>query len=290
MVMRTKTREHATALVFILPAFTVYLVFWIYPFIYVLYLSFHQWHLGLGRPNFVGFQQYVSLMANNDFQNALKNTFLYMIMTVPLFIVVALALAILVNRKIKGIGVFRVAYYLPVVTSLVAVGVIWTWLYDVDYGLLNFLLGKVGIPQQLWLSDTRTALPSIVVVQVWQYVGFYMIIYLAGLQNIPQIYYEVARMDGAGWWAQFRFITLPSLSEVSFLILIVAAVQSWRMFALVHVMTEGGPLKSTELILNYLYSRAFESFQIGYSSSIAIVMFVILLSLTLIQWKMHRRL
>lgn len=237
---------------------------------------------------FVGIKQYISLTGDGNFWNALKNTFFFTGTTVPLFMVISLFLAVLVNRGIRGTGIFRTAYYFPVVTSLVAVGVIWSWLYDVDYGLLNFVLTKMGFSPFLWLSGINTALPSIVLVYVWQQVGFYMVIYLAGLQNIPKVYYEAAKIDGAGWWRQFRHITLPSLSEVTFLVLIVAAIQSWRMFALVHVMTEGGPLGSTELILNYLYDRAFSAFQMGYSSSIAVVMFVFLVLFTLLQWKVRK--
>jgi len=287
--MRTTRHQTLIAFFFILPALIVYISFWIYPFISVVHLSFHRWHLGLGSMRFVGIQQYLALTRDGDFWNALKNTILFMGTTVPLFVVISLLLAILINRGIRGISIFRTAYYIPVVTSLVAVGIIWVWLYDVDYGLLNFLLTKIGLPPSLWLSGTNTALPSLVIVYVWQRVGFYMIIYLAGLQNIPRTQYEAAEIDGAGRWVKLRYITLPSLSEVTFLLLIVAAIQSWRMFALVHVMTEGGPLGSTELILNYLYNRAFQAFQMGYSSSIAVMMFLFLLFFTMLQWKIRKR-
>nr|WP_246350983.1 sugar ABC transporter permease [Deinobacterium chartae] len=201
-------------------------------------------------------------------------------MSVPLEVGLALAIAVALARPLRGVGFFRTAFFLPVVTSLVAVAMVWEWIYHPSLGLLNALLAPLGVSPVRWLGDPTWAMPALVLLTVWKGTGYYMVIYLAGILDIPEEYYEAARIDGAGRWHIFRHVTWPLLSPTTYLILVLQAINSFQVFASVYTMTGGGPLGSTEVVVFYLYERAFKSFEFGYASAISVVLFVFLLLLT----------
>jgi multiple sugar transport system permease protein len=257
-----------------------YVVFTILPVLGAFYLGLLRWDL-LTEPRFIGLDNFGRLAGDPKFWNALRNTALFSLGSVPLAVGGGLALAVLMNRRVPGVAVFRGIYYVPYVTSWVAVALVWAWLFDRDYGLLNFALRLFGISGPAWLHDPTWALPSVVVVFAWKWMGFYALILLAGLQSIPPSLYEAASIDGAGPWARFRNITLPLLSPATFFVVVTALINALNVFDPIVVMTQGGPNDSTQTLVKYIVDNAFQFFQIGYASAIAAVTFVLVLALTL---------
>jgi multiple sugar transport system permease protein len=195
-----------------------------------------------------------------------------------------LGIALILNQKLKGISFFRMAYFLPVITSAVAVAVIWKVIYNAHFGLANSVLEYLSLPAQTWLRDPNLAMPSVALVALWKGLGYDVVIFLAGLQGIPAIYYEAAKIDGASGWQRFRYITLPLLSPVSFFVLIIGIINSFKVFSIIHVLTpDGGVLNSTEVMVFYLYRKAFQEFKFGQAAAVAFILFAIVLTLTAIQ-------
>jgi multiple sugar transport system permease protein len=223
------------------------------------------------------------------FWKSMAQTGIFILGLVPLRMAIALGLALLLNQKIGGLAFYRALYFTPVVTSMVAVSIVWLWIFDPSWGVANWILESFGLPPSQWLSDPNSALPSLIVMTIWKTVGFEMVIYLAGLQGIPASLYEAAAIDGAGRWRQFRHITLPLLTPTTFFILVTAVIGAAQIFDQVFVMTQGGPLRSTYVIIYYLYEEAFRFFRMGYAAAIAWVVFAIVLVLTLLQWRFLRR-
>ena len=268
--------------IFVAPQLIGLVIFALIPLIMSFGISFNEWDGIAPTMKFVGFSNYIRQFANEDFKKSLLNTVIYSIMFIPLDLVLALALALAV-QKIKGKTLYRLFYFMPVVTGSVSVGVIWTWILNGDFGLLNTVLAAIGIEGPKWLTDTRWVLPSIVLVSVWWNVGYNMVLLLAGLQNIPESYYEAAKIDGAGKWQIFKSITIPMLSPTLFFVLIMTMISSFQVFDQAFVMTSGGPVKASYTFVYHIYQNAFVDFKMGQACASSVILFFIILIITLIQ-------
>ncbi len=284
-IKRRQVMDWLTAYGMLTPSFLVLAVFIYFPVVFTLYLSFQRWRLLRGPAAFAGLANYQFMLTSEDFWQALRNTFYFATGAIPTGMALALIIAMLLNRPLRGMALYRTAYFIPVITSMVAVSVVWLWIYHPDVGLMNWLLGLVGLGPVRWLNEPRPAMPALIIMSVWKGLGYNVIIYLAGLQNVPQHLFEAARIDGANRWQLFRHITWPLVTPTSFLIFIMAVINSFQSFTQVHVMTQGGPLGATTVIVYYLYQQAFQQFNMGYGSAVAMALFVIILALTLIQMK-----
>lgn len=256
------------------------LLFSLGPMIASLLLSFTQYDV-VSPPKWIGLQNYQDLLHDDLFWQALKVTSLYSAVSVPATLALGLLLALLLNQRFRGVYFLRTVYYLPTVISGVAVAMLWRWMFNADYGIINVLLGKVGVQGPQWLLSERWALPALIITSLWGFGGT-MLIYLAGLQGIPTELYEAAEIDGAGTWGKFRHVTLPLISHVTFFNLVLGIIGSLQVFAEAYVLTGGGPNNATLLLSVYLYNNAFQYLKMGYASAIAWVMFVIVLLLTLL--------
>lgn len=272
---------------FIGPQLIGLLAFSLIPLIYAFWLSFTSWN-GFGATKFVGFTNYTEQFANPDFWKAMSNTLYYMALVVPIGIALAMVLAIALN-KVKGKEIYRVFFFMPVVTSSVSVGVIFMWILNGDFGLLNQLLLNIGIAGPNWLTDTNWVIPSIALLSIWWGLGYNMVIFLAGLQGISKSYYEAAEMDGANAVQKFWNITLPLLTPTTFFVTIMTIISSFQVFDQAFVMTNGGPAKASYTIVFHIYDQAFVDFTMGKSSAAAMILFVVILIFTLIQFKMSNR-
>jgi len=293
-------------LLFILPALIINIIFRFIPILYALRISFYDWGIA-GPKAFLGLKNYADILSDQKFWQSLLNTFWYVITVLPGVIFISLFLSILLNQQIKYRGTFRTIYFLPDVTSIIAISVIWKWIYHPRIGIANFLLSLIGLGPMRWLEESRgifemmfqTNLPmllkgpslalfSLSLMTVWKSLGYNVLIFLAGLQNIPEHYYESAKIDGASRWQMFRHITLPMLSPTTFYVFIMTTITSFQVFAPVWMMTgppAGGPLGTTNVIVYYLYDRAFNYLKYGYGTAVAFVLFIIILVLTVIQKK-----
>ncbi|MBZ4645977.1 MAG: multiple sugar transport system permease protein [Petroclostridium sp.] len=277
--------DSAWAVVLLLPNFLGFLIFVFLPVIAAFVLSFAQWDL-INPIKWVGFGNYIELFKDEVFIKVFWNTIYFSVGTVPVGIALSLLLAIALDQNIMGIKFYRAAYFLPVISSMVAVAVVWQWIYNPEYGLLNFLLSVIGIKGPSWLSSTTWAMPAIMITNIWKGLGFNMLLFLAGLQGISESYYEAADMDGASWFAKFRHITIPLLSPTTFFVTVMSIINSFQVFDSVFLMTKGGPNRSTSVLVHYLYQNAFQYFRMGYASAIAYVLFFLVLFFTLIQlWR-----
>ena len=276
--------------VLVLPSFLHLLVFFLIPLGFSLYLSFHDWR-GLNTRNapFVGLENYEFMLGDRRWWAALRNTLYYTFVSVPLGMVVSLGIAMLMNLRIPGVYLFRAVFFLPVITSWVAVSVVWLWVLDGNIGLLNYALSLIGIDGPDWLTDPRTAMLALILIATWKGAGFQMIIWLAGLQGIPKELYEAALVDGASALQRFRYVTLPLLAPTTFFLLITGVIGSFQVFTPVFVLTQGGPLGSTDVAVYRIYQRAFVSFDFGYASALAWVLFAFIFVATLIQLAYMRR-
>lgn len=270
---------------FLAPSFLILGVFVYFPVLYAAWLSLWRWRILRGEPTFIGLDNYTFLFSSEDFWQAMWNTFYFAAGSIPTGMAIALVIALLLNRPLRGLAIYRTAYFLPTITSLVAVSIVWLWIYHPDVGLANYLLNLVGLPSVRWLNAPQSAMPALIILGIWRGLGYNVIIYLAGLQNIPQHLYEAAKIDGANRWQLFRHVTWPLLTPTSFFIFIIAIINSFQSFTQVDVMTQGGPIGSTTVIVYYLYKQAFQQFTMGYGSAIAMVLFAMILGLTLIQIK-----
>jgi multiple sugar transport system permease protein len=282
---RLARREWGYGYAFILPAALLIFVFHAFPVLFSLWLSLLNWDGMSAHSQFVGLGNFQQLVASAEVRNSLIVTGYYVLGSVPLRMAIALALAVFLNQKVRGLGIYRTFYFTPVVTSGIAVSIVWLWIYDPTWGTANWVLGLVGVPPLQWLSSPDTAMPGLILMSTWKSVGFDMVIYLAGLQGIPEVYYEAARVDGAGRWAMFRHITWPLLAPTTFFILVTGIIGASQVFDQVFVMTNGGPLQSTQVVVFLLYRYAFQFFRMGYASALAWIIFLIVLVFTLLQWK-----
>ena len=284
---KLKRKNTLIAWSFIAPNFIGFLIFTLVPVVFSLILAFMKWD-SFSTPEFVGLQNFTRMLSDDTFWISLKNTFLYTIGVVPLTLICSLGLAILLNQKIKGVKFFRTAFFFPYVTSLVAIAVVWSMLFHPTMGPINQFLRVVIENPPGWLSSSDWALTAIIIVSVWRGMGYYMILYLAGLQGISKELYEAAAMDGANKWKQFIHITVPALRPTTFFVTIMLLINCFKIFDLVQVMTDGGPGRATNVLVYQVYSEAFVKFNFGYASAIAMVLFVIVLVITVIQFKWNQ--
>lgn len=277
-------KESFAGLIFILPAILGTFIFIIIPVLASFALSFTKWDL-LTPPNFVGLYNYKILLSEGLFYKILLNTITFAISTSVLGVIIPLVLAAIINSRIRGSEFYKTAYFLPFVTPMVVIGIVWQWIFDPNIGVLNTFL-KLNIN---WLYDTNFAMPAIIAVSVWKLIGYNMIIFLSGFSNVPQNLYEAAKIDGANPLQTFINVTIPILSPTIFFVVIITAVSSFQVFDLIYLMTQGGPLNSTNVLVYAIYQNAFEFFNIGKASAIAYVLFLIILVLTLIQWNLRKK-
>lgn len=277
--------ETRTAWIFILPAILGTFIFIIIPVICSFGLSFTKWDL-LNQIQFVGIKNYVELFKEPLFGKILLNTVVFAISTSVLGVIIPLILASILNSKIRGSEFYKTAYFLPFITPMIVIGIIWEWIFDPNIGLLNQLL-HLHIN---WLYDAKFAMPALIIVSVWKLIGYNMIIFLSALSGISQSMFEAAKIDGANTFQTFKNVTVPLLSPTIFFVVIITAISSFQVFDLIYLMTQGGPFDSTNVLVYAIYKNAFEYFNIGKASAIAYVLFVIILILTLIQWNLRKKL
>ncbi len=287
--MKKRTSDILWGYFFIFPQFIGLLLFSLIPLISGLGLSMMKWD-GFGEKQFVGLSNFIEQLQDKDeFQKALINTIYYTILVVPGTIILALLIAVALN-KVRGKIIYRVFYFAPVVTSSVAVAVVFLWLLNADFGLINVYLREwFGIQGPQWLTDTRFVMPAIAMVAIWGGIGGNMVLFLAGLQGISATYYEAAQIDGANKWHQFRYVTLPLLSPTTFFVTIMSIIGSFQVFDTAFVMTSGGPAKASYTMVYHIYELAFVDFSFGKSSAAAFILFAIILVLTLIQMYASKR-
>lgn len=282
-------RTLLTAYGFLLPNLLGFLAFTLLPVLAALLISFTDWDL-LQAPSWVGFANYRRLAVDPLFLEVLRNTLLYVAGTVPVQMAIALLVAMALSRRLPGTLFFRTAYFMPVVASTVAVALVWRWIFHADFGLLNSFLFYIGIDDPpKWLSSTRWALPAIIIMSIWQQIGFSMVLFLAGLQSVPSHLYEAAKIDGAGGFDRFRYITVPMLSSTTFFVLVISIINSFQVFEQAFIMTGGGPANATNTLVFNIYRYAFQFFQMGYASAMAWVLFAIVFAVTLVQFRMQRQ-
>jgi multiple sugar transport system permease protein len=290
---RTTQSQAIAAYWLIAPALSVIFVFFFLPVMAALALSltdFDIYALGeFGNLRFVGLDNYARLFQDPLFWVALKNTSYFVLVGGPLSVGVSLGAALLLsNRAARFKGFFRAAFFLPVVTTLVAVAVVWRYLYHPRYGLLDYVLGLVGVDPVDWLGDPNWAMPAIILMAIWKNFGFNMVIFIAGLENIPDTLYAAAKIDGANAWQQFRYVTLPMLAPTFLLVALITMIGYFQLFAEPYVMTRGGPLNSTLSIVLFMYEQGFRWWNMGYAAAVAFVLFAIMLGATLLQLRLSR--
>jgi multiple sugar transport system permease protein len=273
---------------FLLPGLGGLLIFTVLPILASLVLTFFKWDL-LTPPQFVGLANYTRMVADQEFWRALQHTLAFIVGYLPLVLILGLAVALALNAPLRGIGLIRTAFFLPVVSSWVAVALLWSWLFNPRYGLVNYLLSLVGITGPGWLFDPQWAMPAIILTSIWKDLGFVVVIFLAGLQAIPNDYYEAAGLDGAGRFAQLRYITLPLLAPTTFFVTIISLINSFQVFDQVWVMTQGGPAGATTVLVERVVRHAFSYGEMGYAATISWAIFALVFLTTLVQLRLQRR-
>jgi multiple sugar transport system permease protein len=276
-------RDLLKGILFISPWLIGFLVFMLIPFVLSFYYSFTDYDI-VSKPHWIGFENYNQLFHDAIFWKSLYNTLYFTFFSVPLSCVVGILLALLLNLKVRGMAIYRTIFYLPSIVPVVASSILWLWLLDPQFGIVNSFLGFFGIPGPGWLVDPNWSKPALVIMSIWG-VGNAMIIYLAGIQDIPGELYESAAMDGASWFDKFFRITLPMLSPVILFNVIIGLIGSFQYFTQAYIITSGGPNESTLFYPYYLYNNAFSYFHMGYASAMAWILFVIILSVTLLVFK-----
>ncbi|MBP3040313.1 sugar ABC transporter permease [Bacillaceae bacterium Marseille-Q3522] len=288
MVGMTKKKTLFWLCIFLLPNLIGFLIFIGAPIVSSLAISFTNWDL-VGSMSFIGIDNYSRLLQDPEFWQAFKNTFLFIIGYLPIVMILGLGCALLLNQKIRFRTFFRATYFLPVVTSWVAVSLVWKWLYNPNYGLINYFLSLIGVEGPQWLTDPNTAMLGIVLTSAWKDIGFVMVLFLGGLQNISPSYYEAASIDGADKFRQFFSITLPLLTPTTFFVTIISLINSFQVFDQVMIMTEGGPGGATTVLVQNIYNYAFRYFDMGYASAMSWTLFIIIFIFTLIQMKFQNK-
>lgn len=284
-----KSKEMWMGYLFILPIVAGYIIFLFGPIVYAFMMSFTNWSL-FGDTAYIGLDNYVYAMRDDPvFWDTVVNTVYFSAGLVPLNIVLSLMLAMLLKRKIWGIGLFRTAIFTPVVVSLVVWGIVWKFIFSTDGGLVNLLIRTFGGTEIAWLFSETWTMPTVIVVSALKGVGMNMVIFLAALHDVPKDYYEASKIDGASRWETFKSITLPMITPAVFMITIITVIGSLKVFGQIYVMTGGGPGTSTYVMVFYIFKQAFRSYEFGYASALAFILFSIILVLTLIQWKLRKR-
>lgn len=265
--------------IFISPFILGFLIWFLLPAAIAVWLTFTDWNL-IRPPRYVGMENISQMFGDKLFWQSLKVTTIFTLASVPVGLVLGFLLALLLNTKVKGIAFFRTAYYLPSIVPAVASAMLWTWIFNTEFGLANVFLRFIGLPKVKWLQEPEWALPALILMSLWG-LGGGMIIYLAGLQGIPEVFYEAAKIDGAGRWAQLRHVTIPLMSPIIFFNLIIGIIGSFQIFTAGYLITDGGPQNATLFYVLYLYRNGFEFFKMGYAAALAWVLFFVILALTL---------
>ena len=278
---RSATR---TAIGFLAPSLLHLTVFVFTPIAFAAYLSLHRWDVVVPDKPFVGLENFKEMLTDATFWKALKNTVVYTL-NVPIAMTISLGVALMMNQRLKGVAFLRTLYFLPSVTSFVAIALVWMWIYHPTFGVANFVLGFLGIPPVQWLNSTDTAMVSVIIFSVWLSLGYQMVVFLAGLQGIPEEFHDAARIDGANSWQRFWRVTLPLLKPTTFFILVTSVISSFQVFTSIYVMTGGGPVGSTDVIVYHIYQAAWEELRMGYASAMSWVLFVIIMIATWIQFR-----
>ena len=284
---RMKRQEERLAWLFVLPVALGIIIFQLYPTIFSLYISLTRWSL-ITAPKWVGLSNYVTLFTDDrHFWQTVRNTLIYTAGTVLPTIALSIFFALLLNQKIKGRFIFRAIYFVPVVAPTVAVALLWGWLYEPTFGLINYMLAQVGIEGPAWMGSSKWALTAVIIMSIWQGLGQSIIIFLAGLQGISADYYEAAAIDGANNWQRFLRITLPLLSPTTFFVLVLSCIGALQVFGQVYVLS--GPADSTNTLVLYLYSLAFRQSEMGLASALAYCVFIVIMILTAINFRLQNR-
>ncbi len=266
---------------FLLPAFVLLAVFFFIPFIDTILLSFKDFSTDIYNPQFIGFSNYIQLFKSKEFYTTLTNTFLFLIMVVPILAVLPLIVAIFINQKIKGVNIYKVLIYLPVIISIVVVAIAFKWLYA-QQGILNYLAELFGLSAIGWLTDTKFALLSVAIVTIYKGIGYYMMIYLSALIGVPRDLYEAADIDGASEIKKHLTVTIPQIMPTIALVVIISSISALKVFTEIYVMTKGGPLNSTKTIVYYIYERAFENLDLSMASAASVVLLLVILIFSII--------
>jgi len=292
-VLREMRREW-TAYLFNAPGLILFAVFVVYALATSFTLSFQDWNILEPEKTFVGLDNYRQMLHDEDFRSAIGHSVYFVVGTTIPQMALGLGLALLLNAKLRGLAIFRTAFYLPVITPLVIAAIIWKWVYNADYGLANYYLQQLHLIKEplLWLSSRSLAMPSVILMVLWKAAGFNMIIYLAGLQAIPTELYEAADVDGASTWTKFRRVTLPLVAPTTFFLLIINVVGGMKAFSEIFVMTNGGPPGpggATTTVVYYIYQQAFRFFKMGYASALAYTLFAMLFVFSFIQFRWYMK-
>jgi len=292
MSTRKRTRgtfEQTTApLLFLAPNLVIFSVFIIFPAIMGLRMSFYDWSI-LSKSAFVGFRNFTRLVGDGMFWKTMANTLAYVAFVVPFLTVSALALALVLSKEGKGMGLFRALFYLPTMLSLIIVGIAWRWILGFDLGILNYLIRLAGGKAVPWLTKGIMANLSLIMVTVWTRVGYFMMMFIGGLQAIPKTFYEAAEIDGAGRWPMFRRITLPLLKPMILVVVVLSTIEAFKAYELIYVMTHGGPGSSTKFLVQYIYQVAFEEDRLGYGAAMSVVLLAVIGLFTALQFIAQRK-
>lgn len=281
--LNTSQRRTLLGYTFIMPFILGFLLWFLIPALVSVYLSLHEWNL-ISAPEFVGLENFQRLLNDPLLPQSLKATFLYTIVSVPFGLALSFGLAMLINSQMKGISIFRTIFFLPSIIPAVASAALWAWIFNTEFGLMNVIIRAFGGTKIAWLQEPSWAIPAFVIMSFWS-VGGAMILFLAGLQGIPEIYYEAAEIDGAGWWSKLTRITLPMMSPVLFFNLVIGIIGSFQVFVAGYLITQGGPQNATLFLVLYIYRTAFQSLNMGYAAALSWLMFFILVGLSYIVFR-----
>jgi multiple sugar transport system permease protein len=273
---------------FLLPYLVFFLLFRLGPTLAGILTGFTKWSI-IGSPQWIGLKNYEALLKDPLFWTALKNTSYFLLLAAPVMVLLSFFLALLLNQSLRGRAIVRTVVFAPYVVMSTVVGVIWNWMYDTNYGLVNEWLRQFGIDKVPWLTSESTALPAIVITTVWWLVGYNTVLFLAGLQDVPEELYEAARIDGASFFGQLWHITRPLLTPTTFVVVMLTLINTFQVFDQVYVMTNGGPGTSTLTLVQYMYISAFQHFNMGYGSAVAVVVFLVLLVFAIIQSRLLKK-
>lgn len=286
---RLVSRNTVAGWSFILPNFVGFAVLTLLPVVVLFYVAFTNWNV-FGVAEWTGTANFRRMWSDASFWTALRNTVYYTVFHIPLTLGASLGLALLLNRKLRGVRFFRTVAFFPYITSIVAIAIVWNQLFSPEYGPINALLGAVGVDNAPgWTTSSTWSMPAVIIVGTWRYMGYYMLLFLAGLQTIPAQLYEAAETDGASPWQRFVHVTLPGLRHTTFFVTVLLTIESFKVFDLILVMTGGGPGQSTLVLSQYIYQKGFEENQFGYASAVSIVLFAICFSITVIQFMVNKR-
>lgn len=283
-----RQRQTLMGFAFLLPSFVHLLIFWLTPIAFAFYLSMHNWEIIVPHKPFIGADNFVEMFRDRAFWNALKNTLIYSL-NVPFGMALSLGVAVMLNLNLRGVHLLRTLYFLPSVSSFVAIALVWRLLYEPQIGLANFILDLLNLPKSLWLNSPDTAMLALIIMSIWLGLGYQMVIFLAGLQGIPSSLYEAAMIDGASPWQRFRNITLPLLQPTTFFIFVTSIIGSFQVFTAIYVMTGGGPARSTDVVVHHIYQAAWNNLRMGYASAMSLVLFVIIMAATWLQFRVLGR-